>query len=221
VAEHADSLRDLRFAVELRGQFEGLAKVAPRQRTSRNVLASLQRRRWLVAATVSLCVVGAMTASVYLGVPFLRTRHAATAQSSVHSFQFVPSGSATSAPRPPAWLATQAQRVAVSNGDGAPTSATFSLTIMRDAAPAVGEPGDVVEDPALRVYLVVLTGHFSADNAFTPGGGPVLQGTTIAYIVDASSHIIHAFGLTDGPANATEVGHLTPFSLPTAGPTHK
>ena len=60
MAEHADSLRDLRFAVELRGQFEGLAKVAPRQRTSRNVLASLQRRRWLVAATVSLCVVGAM-----------------------------------------------------------------------------------------------------------------------------------------------------------------
>jgi hypothetical protein len=206
MSEQNESLLDLSFAAELRGQFERLAEGTFTPRAS-------QSRRWLVPVAVGLCLLGAAIVSVYLGVYHPRAHQVRTGQPYAPGVPFVPSNGATANSVPPAWLITQAKKIAAENEDSSPTSAAYSLTIMRDAASAVGESADTVENPTLQVYLVVLTGNFTDENTFSPGG-PAPQGTTIVYTVDADSHLIHDFGLVNGPVDTTPVGQMTAFSLP-------
>ncbi len=114
----------------------------------------------------------------------------------------------------PAWLVAQAQRMAANNRDPAPTAAAYCLTTRRKVFDAMGEPGQPATVTDVPVYLVVLTGHFAAQNASYPPGASAPLGTTLTYSVDAGSHSILDFGVGNGPIDTKAVGPMTSFTVP-------
>lgn len=89
---HAESLDDLRFAAELRDQFERLVEGEPAGRTSRARVGGLRRRRWLLLAAGCLCcLIGVVLASVYLSAPQPH-RHTFTRQPYSPGKPFAPLG---------------------------------------------------------------------------------------------------------------------------------
>jgi hypothetical protein len=121
-------------------------------------------------------------------------------------------GPGPAAPRsetgPPTWLVDRAYRMAYANGDLTPDSAAWVLSDADTIAPAVGlEHGD----PALREYLLVLEGDFTAFGAKVPPGADLPRGSVLAFAVDAATREVTDFGVGGGPV---DVPGLEPFALP-------
>ena len=114
----------------------------------------------------------------------------------------------------PVWLVAQAERVAATNGDPAPTAAAYCLTTRRKVFDAIGEPDQPATVADVPVYLVVLTGHFVDEKSFAPPGAPAPQGTTLVYAADAHTRGVLDFGLQDGPIDTKAVGPMTSFTVP-------
>jgi hypothetical protein len=111
---------------------------------------------------------------------------------------------------PPSWLVRQAQQVAASHDDRAPTSAVYCLTTMRDAIAQLGEPAQPLKDPSRPVCVVVLSGEFDDGSASTRTAACSQKGTTIVYVVDACNRSIDEFGLFDGATRPGPERNLTP-----------
>lgn len=115
-------------------------------------------------------------------------------------------------PVAPAWLGRLAAQVARVDGDATPGSARWTLTTERAAAPLVGLTAATAPDDA-RVYVVVLTGHFVAENVSFPAGASAPTGAWIVFTVDARDRTIRDFGI-GGPVGTSSVGPLKPLALP-------
>ncbi|MGE5459112.1 MAG: hypothetical protein ACM3WR_00650, partial [Solirubrobacterales bacterium] len=154
---------------------------------------------------IAAIVVGGIVAAVALGV--------------VAVLSPLGGGSGPAAPGPPeagppAWLVDRAYRMAYGNGDLTPEGAAWVLSDADTIAPAVGlEHGD----PALREYLVVLQGDFTAFGAKVPAGADLPTGSVLAFAVDAATRQVTDFGVGNEPV---DVPGLEAFALPDPSQTH-
>jgi hypothetical protein len=97
---------------------------------------------------------------------------------------------------------------AASAGDNAPSDMAGVLTRRQAAQDATH--GDIVNanEP---VYLVVITGHFVANDVSVPAGQPAPRGTTITMSIDTSTMQTVDWGLSSQSVSLDSLG--TPFSL--------
>ncbi len=85
----------------------------------------------------------------------------------------------------PAYVVQLADQVAVSNGDPTPTLA-YAIRTTRGPAESVATGGDSVDSPEAPVYLVVMYGHFTTNQAPTPNG-EVLTGSVVTFTVNTQT----------------------------------
>jgi hypothetical protein len=114
----------------------------------------------------------------------------------------------------PAWLAALACDVAAVNGDEEPSSATWTLTVLRDAEYLVG--GDIpFAEADQKRYIVLLEGDFLATMAFTPSTAPAPQGNRLVLVVDPETRSVRCVCLwpADLKMNESRLPALAPLSL--------
>jgi hypothetical protein len=116
-------------------------------------------------------------------------------------------------PTAPAWLSALDQRVATANNGSSPASAEYALTNEGTASSAVGLNSAYVSNPSQAVYLVVLTGSFTDENARVPVGQPAPTGTAITFTADANTQDIQDFGLLKSAPDTAAVGAMNALTL--------
>lgn len=104
-----------------------------------------------------------------------------------------------SQPTDVSWLHDYALKTAQSMGEANPTM-QYALTDGAGALAAVGRAGGTPADPKTPVYLVVLQGDFTYEQAFGHYGSPAPTGTTLVLEVDASTHGSVSVFLTKDPS---------------------
>jgi hypothetical protein len=226
-----EPLSDLCFATELRDQFERVVEREPAPASRLPAAQSGQRPILAVVLVVAgFCLAGSLLVSIYLHRPQPQAKHSIASQpynpGSAFSDPdrapaFAPPGSTVRGATPsgpPAWLVAQAQRLAAGDQDPAPSSAAYCLTTRRKVFAAFGEPDQPATLTDVPVYLVVLSGHFTDAQAFTPNG-QAIRGTTLVFAADAHSHGILDFGLQNRPIASAVVGPMISFNVPALSPT--
>jgi hypothetical protein len=118
------------------------------------------------------------------------------------------------AAQPPQWLVQLAYEQAYQNGDLTPTSSEWVLSDADAIAPAVGLQSG---DPSVEEYLVLLHGQFTAYMAPIPSGASAPTGHVLSFAVDARTHRITDWGVSD---KAADVAGLAPFLLPDVAETY-
>lgn len=153
--------------------------------------SATRRRTWVL---LGVTVAAGAALAVLLTVP--RSAGSAAARSAIPS-------SAISR------LTATALKIARFNGDKAPTSIE-AVETTRARALRTATPGDTVPQGAQRqVYLVVMTGKFTAYGASPPAGAALPTGSYLSVTLDPRTFRGMDFGLSD---------HAPPVSLASLGP---
>jgi hypothetical protein len=119
---------------------------------------------------------------------------------------------AASSPPPPEYLVALVRQWAASLGDSNPSSVSYVVSHREPAVKTAS--GDEVYHSNPPVYLVVLTGAFTVEDATGPEGAKPPTGTVASITVDADTGKETDFGLTNHQVDLSKlgpVGDLMPY----------
>jgi hypothetical protein len=163
---------------------------------SNNVARWVSRHRKIAAS-----VLAAGIAAAFVWVP-LASSSAATSRT-------------TSAPVPAAAaqrLGTIMKQMATVNGDASPASMQ-AVTTTRDKALRIATPGDLIPGSASQtVYLAVMKGNFTLNDAPRPAGSPAPTGHYLLITFSPGSFHVMDLGLSNQAPTAASLRALGPVS---------